>query len=95
MKIKITVGDLTVEGELDNTTTGQEVAKALPIKTSFSTWGDEIYFTIPVDTDLDETAREEVDLGDRRHVEQHRQHLVPAVQHVPLQARLQIRAAHP
>jgi len=64
MKIKITVGDLCVEGELDNTTTGQKVAEALPIRTSFSTWGDEIYFTIPVKADLDETAREEVDLGD-------------------------------
>ena len=64
MKIKITVGDLCVEGELDNTTTGQKVAEALPIRTSFSTWGDEIYFTIPVEADLDETAREEVDLGD-------------------------------
>ena len=64
MKIKITVGDLRVEGELDNTTTGQKVAEALPIRASFSTWGDEIYFTIPVEADLDETACEEVDLGD-------------------------------
>jgi hypothetical protein len=64
MKIKITVGDLTVEGELDDTATGLKVAEALPIRTSFSTWGDEIYFTIPVDAELDETAREEVDLGD-------------------------------
>ena len=64
MKIKITVGDLRVEGELDNTTTGQKVAEALPIRASFSIWGDEIYFTIPVEADLDETARKEVDLGD-------------------------------
>ena len=26
--------------------------------------GDEIYFTIPVDAELDETAREEVEMGD-------------------------------
>ena len=64
MKIKMTVGDLRVEGELDNTTTGQKVAEALPIRAPFSTWGDEIYFTIPVEADLDETAREEVELGD-------------------------------
>jgi len=64
MKIKITVGDLTVEGELDDTATGRKVAEVLPIRTSFSTWGDEIYFTIPVDSGLDETAREEVNLGD-------------------------------
>jgi hypothetical protein len=64
MKIKITVGNLTVEGELDDTITARKVAEALPVRTSFSTWGDEIYFTIPVDAELDETAREEVDLGD-------------------------------
>jgi hypothetical protein len=64
MKIKITVGNLTVEGELDDTPTGRKVSEALPFRMSFSTWGDEIYFTIPVDAELDETAREEVDLGD-------------------------------
>ena len=64
MKIKITVENLTVAGELDDTPTGRKVSEALPIRTSFSTWGDEIYFTIPVDAELDETAREEVDLGD-------------------------------
>ena len=36
----------------------------MPLNASFNTWGDEIYFTIPVETDLDETAREEVEIGD-------------------------------
>ena len=64
MKIKITVGDLSMEGQLNDTPTAKKVAEALPITASFSTWGDEIYFTISVDAELDESAREEVEMGD-------------------------------
>lgn len=63
MKIKITVGDLSMEAELNDSPTAKKVAEALPIAASFSTWGDEIYFTIPVDAELDDTAREVVELG--------------------------------
>jgi hypothetical protein len=64
MKIRITVGDLSMEADLKDSLTAQKVAEALPITTSFSTWGEEIYFAIPVDADLDDTAREVVELGD-------------------------------
>ena len=64
MKIKITVGNLTMEAELNDMPPAGKVGDALPIRTSFNTWGEEIYFTIPVDSELDDTAREEVELGD-------------------------------
>lgn len=64
MKIKIMIGDLSIEGELNDSPTAKKVAEALPITTSFNTWGDEIYFVIPVDAELDDTAREEVEIGD-------------------------------
>ena len=64
MDIKIKIGNLSVRAELNDTPTAQKVAAALPIETSFSTWGDEIYFAIPVDADLDDSAKEEVGLGD-------------------------------
>ncbi len=64
MKIKIQISTLTIEAELNDSPTAKKVAEALPITASFNTWGDEIYFTIPVDADLDETAQEEVDMGD-------------------------------
>jgi hypothetical protein len=64
MKIRISVGDLTMEAELNETPTAQKVANALPIRTAFNTWGEEIYFAIPVEADLDESAKEEVELGD-------------------------------
>lgn len=64
MKIRMIIGDLSVEGELNETPTGLKVAEALPIKAQFSTWGEEFYFTIPVAAQLDESAREEVEQGD-------------------------------
>ena len=53
-----------MEGELNDTSTAQKVADKLPLKAPFNTWGEEIYFTIPVDAELDETAQDEVEIGD-------------------------------
>jgi len=64
MKIKIRIDNLSIEAELNDSPTAKKVAEALPITASFNTWGDEIYFAIPVDAELDETAREEVEMGD-------------------------------
>lgn len=64
MKIKINIGKLTIAAELNDTPTAKKVAAVLPIESSFSTWGEEIYFSIPVDAVLDETAREVVEMGD-------------------------------
>ena len=64
MDIRIRIGQLVMEAELHDTPTGQEIAKALPIQTSFNTWGDEIYFSIPVHAELEDTAQEVVQIGD-------------------------------
>ena len=64
MKIQITVGNLSMEAELTDSLTAKKVAEPLPITTPFNTWGDEIYFSIPVEAQLDDTAREVVRLGD-------------------------------
>ena len=64
MDIKITVGHIALEAELNDTPTARQIGKVLPLKTSFNTWGDEIYFAIPVEADLDDSAREEVGMGD-------------------------------
>lgn len=62
-RIRIQAGDVTVEGVLNDTTTGKAIAAALPIDASAQTWGDEIYFSIPVTCD-EENAREVVEMGD-------------------------------
>jgi uncharacterized protein len=64
MRINIKIGKLTMEAELNDSPTARKVAEALPIKTSFSTWGDEIYFSIPVAAALEKSAQEVVEIGD-------------------------------
>ncbi len=62
-KITITAGNVTMDAVLNDTATAKLVADALPIEASASTWGDEIYFSIPVHTGPD-NAQAVVEMGD-------------------------------
>jgi len=62
-RIKITAGDLVAYGLLNDTVTAQKIWDALPIQARGNTWGDEIYFSIPVQLG-EEEAQAVVDLGD-------------------------------
>ena len=63
-KLRILLGELEIEGELNNSRTAQLILEALPIETETSLWGEEIYFAIPVKAELDSGAREVVLMGD-------------------------------
>ena len=63
MHIAIQIGTLSMEAELNDTSTAQQIAAALPLRCSFNTWGDEIYFSIPINATLDDSAQEVVELG--------------------------------
>ena len=63
-KITITVETIICEGKLADTDCARAIWDSLPLSTEVSTWGDEIYFMIPVHHDLDGTAREVVAIGD-------------------------------
>ncbi len=62
-RIVIRAGDVTVDATLDDSATAGLVWEALPIVASATTWGDEIYFQVPVSAQEDETARETVEMG--------------------------------
>jgi uncharacterized protein len=62
-KITITAGDIKVSAELNDSKTAQKIWEALPITGSANTWGDEIYFSIPVKVGL-ENAKAVVLEGD-------------------------------
>lgn len=64
MKIKITVGNVSMEAELFDTPTSKKILDVLPLETTFNTWGEEIYFEIPVTAELDDTAKDVVEIGD-------------------------------
>jgi len=63
-KIKIISGTVEVTGILSDCPTAAAIWDALPIKSTAETWGDEVYFTIPVQVEFDDTAREVVEKGD-------------------------------
>jgi hypothetical protein len=63
-KIKIISGAVEVTGILSDCPTAAAIWNALPFQSTADTWGDEIYFTIPVQVELDDTAREVVGKGD-------------------------------
>ncbi|MBA7561955.1 hypothetical protein ES695_19420 [Candidatus Atribacteria bacterium 1244-E10-H5-B2] len=62
-KITITTEDLKVDASLNDSETAQKIWEALPIEESVNTWGDEIYFSIPVNIPL-EDGKEVVSVGD-------------------------------
>ena len=62
-EITITVEDVRISAELNNSETAKKIWKVLPIEGNVNTWGDEIYFSIPVNVGL-ENAKEVVSEGD-------------------------------
>ena len=62
-RISIQAGSVQMEAVLNDAGIAQQIWDALPINASTNTWGDEIYFGIPVDAEL-ENGQEVVELGD-------------------------------
>ena len=62
-KITIEAGEVRAEAELNDTETADLIWGCLPVEARANTWGDEVYFDVPVKTGL-ENAVEVVDVGD-------------------------------
>jgi len=62
-KIQITAGDVSAAAVLHDNPTADAIWEALPIEGQVNTWGEEIYFSIPVHLDQAGDARETVDMG--------------------------------
>jgi hypothetical protein len=63
-KIKITAGNVAAQAVLNDSPTARKIWEALPIEANGDTWGDEIYFGIPVKAPLEKNAKEVVEVGD-------------------------------
>ena len=62
-RIRISAGPVIIEGRLNETETARAVWDAMPITASANTWGDEIYFSIPVTLEQ-ERGQDLVEMGD-------------------------------
>jgi hypothetical protein len=63
MRIRISWSADEVFGELADTPSAQKLAADLPISSTASTWGEEVYFDTGIDTELEPGAMQVVDPG--------------------------------
>jgi len=61
--IRIEAGTVAVRAELNNTRTAKALLDILPLTATANTWGDEIYFDVPLNVEI-ENGREVVEMGD-------------------------------
>ncbi|OAG27525.1 cyclophilin-like fold protein [Thermodesulfatator autotrophicus] len=64
MKLRLIFDEVVAEIELADTPCAKAIFEAAPFTSRVNLWGDEIYFATPVAFELDETAKEVVELGD-------------------------------
>jgi hypothetical protein len=63
-RIRFDFGTLSLDAELFDTPTARAVAAALPIVSSALTWGEEVYFEVPVEVARETGARAVVTPGE-------------------------------
>ena len=63
-QIRIAVGKVELTAELRNTATANAIYAQLPIRSKAQTWGDEIYFSVPVAAKLEKDAKQIVEPGE-------------------------------
>ncbi|MFH1748746.1 MAG: cyclophilin-like fold protein [Planctomycetota bacterium] len=57
-RIRISLGDIAVTATLNDSDTARLIVAALPCESNAQRWGDEVYFTIPVEAEPEQPQAE-------------------------------------
>lgn len=63
-KARITEGDASLDIVLKDTPTADAIWDALPVSSVASTWGEEVYFSVPVSQPREDDARDLLEMGE-------------------------------
>lgn len=63
-RIQIIAGEVSLAAELNDSPTARRIYEILPVEGRANTWGDEVYFEIPLQMPAEPDARAEVEVGE-------------------------------
>jgi uncharacterized protein len=63
-RIRIIAGDVSLLAELNDSSTAAAISSVLPMRGAGNGWGGELYFTAPIDYELEAGARAELEVGE-------------------------------
>jgi uncharacterized protein len=62
--IILRIGPISLVAELLDTPTAREILSQIPFTSKVNTWGDEVYFSTPVNVSLETNAKDIVEAGE-------------------------------
>jgi len=63
-KIKISSGNVLLTASLLDTPTAKSIYEKLPIESRAQTWGDEVYFEVPINVEREPSAKDVIEPGE-------------------------------